>query len=150
MIIKNNDKVLNYVGKFETFMKENETVISSNTKGSYVEFKFTGTGIKYYAHTNAWRGVATIYIDGEEIDNIDLYSQNETINVLVFETNNLNVGEHTIKIKVKGDKREVSKDCKVTFLYFEIVGATETTEDTRLDLTELKAIVDELKAIIAE
>ena len=24
MIIKNNDKVLNYVGKFETFMKENE------------------------------------------------------------------------------------------------------------------------------
>lgn len=150
MIIENNNEALNYVGEFEAFTKENKKIVSSNVKDSYIEFNFTGTGIKYYAHTNAWRGVATIYIDGEEIDNVDLYSQNETINVLVFETNNLNVGEHTIKIKVKGDKREVSKDCKVTFSYFEIVGATETTEDTRLDLTELKAIVNELKAIIAE
>lgn len=57
MIIKNNDKVLNYIGKSETFMKENEAVISSNTKGSYAEFKFTGKGFKYYAHTNAWRGM---------------------------------------------------------------------------------------------
>lgn len=150
MIIENNNETLKYVGKFETFIKENKRIVSSNTKDSYVELNFTGTGIKYYAHTNAWRGTATIYIDGEEIDNVDLYSQNETMDVLVFEINNLDVKEHTIKIKVKGDKREISKDCKITLSYFEIVEATETTEDTRLDLTELKAIVDELKAIIAE
>ena len=148
MIIKNNNKILNYVGTFETFKKENETVVSSNVKGSYIEFKFTGTGFKYYAHTNAWRGIANIYIDDVKKEEIDLYSQNEVKNVLLFEINNLDPKQHTVKIEVKGEKRSISKATKITLMYLDLDIVEEIADntfiDTVLDLKKADFKIDDI------
>ena len=148
--IKNNNENINYVGNFGTFTKEGEAIKFSQNKGDYMELNFIGNKVRFYTHTNAWRGKANIYIDNIKIDTIDTYSQEEKMDVLVYESKELGYGEHKIKIEVLGEKREESYDPKIAIYRFEIDDEKPSEEDTNLDLTELKAIVEELKAIIAE
>ena len=148
--IKNDNEKLNYVGYFGTFSKEGETIKYSETRGDYVELNFTGTKVRFYTHTNAWRGITNIYIDDIKIDAIDTYSQNEIIDVLAFESENLSYGSHTIKIEISGEKNEKSNAAKIAIYRFEIDDEKPPEGETNLDLTELKAIVEELKSIIAE
>ena len=145
-IVKNNDEILNYIGNFGTFSKEGEMIKYSQNKGDYVELNFIGNKIRFYSHTNAWRGKADIYIDGIKMDTIDTYSQEEVINVLVYESEELEYGEHEIKVEVLGEKREEAYEPKIAIYRFEI----DEEKSNNLDLTELKAIVAELKALINE
>ena len=104
--IKNDNEKLNYVGNFGTFSKEGEIIKYSQNKGDYVELNFIGNKVRYYTHTNAWRGKANIYIDDIKIDTIDTYSQEEMMDVLVYESEELEYGEHKIKIEVL-EKKEI-------------------------------------------
>lgn len=144
--IKNDNEKLNYVGSFGTFSKEGETIKFSQNKGDYVELNFIGNKVRFYSHTNAWRGKANIYIDDIKIDTIDTYSQEEIMDVLVYESEELEYGEHKIKIEVLGEKREVAHEPKIAIYRFEI----DEEKNNNLDLAELKAIVAELKALINE
>lgn len=150
--IDNNNSLLNYNGKFENVIKENKIIKISNEKDAYVSFSFSGTKFRFYSHTNAWRGFAKIYIDDIEIDNVDLYSENEILDILVYESDVLDYRDHTVKIQVTGDKNELAKEAKIAIYRFEIDDEKPSEEDSgdNLDLTELKSIVAELKAIIAE
>ena len=148
--ITNNNEGLKYVGNFDIFVKENENIKYSETKGDYVELKFVGNKIRFYTHVNAWRGKAKIYIDDIEVKIVDTYSQDEVIDILAFESEDLNYGNHSIKIEVLGEKNEKSNASKVAIYRFEIDDEKPSEEDVNLDLTELKAIIEELKAIIAE
>ena len=144
--IKNDSEKLNYVGNFGTFLKEGETIKYSQNKGDYVELNFIGNKVRFYTHTNAWRGKANIYIDDIKTDTIDTYSQEEIMDVLVYESEELNYGEHKIKVEVLGEKREIAHEPKVAIYRFEV----DEEKNNNLDLTELKAIVTELKALINE
>ena len=148
--IKNNNEKLNYVGNFGTFSKEGKTIKYSQNKGDYVELNFIGNKVRFYSHTNAWRGKANIYIDNIKTDTIDTYSQEEIMDVLIYESEELKYGNHKIKIEVLGEKNEASHEPKIAIYRFEIDDEKTPEKDTNLDLTELKAIVEELKAIIAE
>lgn len=145
--IKNDNEKLNYVGSFGTFSKEGETIKYSQNKGDYVELNFTGNKVRFYTHTNAWRGKANIYIDDIKIDTIDTYSQEEIMDVLVYESEELGYGDHKIKIEVLGEKIEASHEPKIAIYRFEV---DEENNNNNLDLAELKAIVAELKALINE
>lgn len=151
-IIKNDNENLYYVGNFGTFIKENENIKYSETKGDYVELNFIGNKVRFYTHTNAWRGKAKIYIDDIEVKIVDTYSQDEVANVLAFESENLNYGNHSIKIEVLGEKNEKSNASKVAIYRFEIDDEkpNEENSNTNLNLSELKAIIKELKSIIEE
>ena len=149
-IVKNNDEILNYTGNFGTFSKEGETIKYSETRGDYVELNFTGTKVRFYTHTNAWRGITNIYIDDIKIDAIDTYSQEEIMDVLVYESEELSYGSHTIKIEISGEKNEKSNAAKIAIYRFEIDDEKPSEGETNLDLTELKAIVEELKSIMEE
>lgn len=148
--IEVNDEILNYQGKFENVTKENKTIKTSSEKDAYVSFSFLGTKFRFYSCTNTWRGIAKIYIDDVAIGDIDLYSENEILDSIVYESDVLDYKEHTVKIQVTGNKNKLSKEAKIAICRFEIDNEKPTEEDTNLDLTELKAIVEELKAIIAE
>ena len=148
--IEANNEILNYQGKFESITKENKTIKISSEKDAYVSFSFLGTKFRFYSHTNIWRGIAKIYIDDVVIDDVDLYSENEILDSIVYESDVLDYKEHTVKIQVTGNKNELSKEAKIAIYRFEIDDEKPSEEDTNLDLTELKAIVEELKAIIAE
>ena len=69
--IKNDNENINYVGNFEIFTKEGEIIKYSQNKGDYVELNFTGNKVRFYTHTNAWRGKANIYIDNIKVGTID-------------------------------------------------------------------------------
>ena len=144
--IKNDSEKLNYVGNFGTFLKEGETIKYSQNKGDYVELNFIGNKVRFYTHTNAWRGKANIYIDNIKIDTIDTYSQEEKLDALAYESEELGYGEHKIKIEVLGEKREEAHNPKIAIYRFEV----DEEKSNNLDLTELKAIVAELKALINE
>ena len=144
--IKNDSEKLNYVGNFGTFLKEGETIKYSQNKGDYVELNFIGNKVRFYTHTNAWRGKANIYIDNIKTDTIDTYSQEEIMDVLVYESEELEYGEHKIKIEVLGEKREAARESKIAIYKFEV----DEEKNNNLDLVELKAIVAELKVLINE
>ena len=144
--IKNDNEKLNYVGDFETFTKEGEIIKYSQNKDDYVELNFIGNKVRFYTHTNAWRGKANIYIDNIKTCTIDTYSQEEMMDVLVYEREELGYGDHKIKIEVLGEKRETPHEPKIAIYRFEI----DEEKSNNLDLTELKAIVAELKALINE
>ena len=137
--IKNDNKKLNYAGNFGTFSKEGEIIKYSQNKGDYVELNFIGNKVRFYSHTNAWRGKANIYIDNIKIDTIDTYSQNEKMDVLAYESEELVYREHKIKIEILGEKREEAYEPKIAIYRFEI----DEEKNNNLDLTELKAVIVE-------
>ena len=144
--IKNNNEKINYIGNFGTFSKEGEVVKYSQNKGDYVELNFIGNKVRFYTHTNAWRGKANIYIDDIKTGTIDTYSQEEIMDVLAYESEELEYRNHKIKIEVLGEKREAAHEPKIAIYRFEV----DEEKNNNLDLTELKAIVAELKVLINE
>ena len=144
--IKNDNEKINYVGNFGTFTKEGQIIKFSQNKGDYVELNFIGNKVRFYTHINAWRGKANIYIDDIKTSTIDTYSQEEMLDVLVYESKELGYGEHKIKVEVLGEKREVAYEPKIAIYRFEV----DEERNNDLDLEELKAIVAELKALINE
>ena len=133
-------------GILSDLVKEGEIIKYSQNKGDYVELNFIGNKVRFYTHTNAWRGKANIYIDNIKIGTIDTYSQEEVMNALVYESEELKYGEHKIKIEVLGEKREIAHEPKIAVYRFEV----DEEKNNNLDLTELKAIVRELKTLINE
>ena len=133
-------------GILSDLVKEGEIIKYSQNKGDYVELNFIGNKVRFYTHTNAWRGKVNIYIDNIKIDTIDTYSQEEKMDVLAYESEELNYGEHKIKIEVLEKKREEAYNSKIAIYRFEV----DEEKNNNLDLTELKAIVAELKVLINE
>ena len=82
-----------------------EVIKCSQNKDYYAELNFIGNKVRFYSHTNAWRGKANIYIDDIKIDTIDTYSQEEIMDVLVYESEELEYGKYKIKIEVLEKKR---------------------------------------------
>lgn len=85
----------------------------SITSGSYVEFKFYGTGFEWYGQFGVSGGKAKVYIDGSEVTthNCNFYATH--YNKLAYYNNNLPLGEHTVRIEVLGQGvsgKEISID----------------------------------------
>ena len=137
--IKNNNEKINYIGNFGTFSKEGEIIKYSQNKGDYVELSFIGNKVRFYSHTNAWRGKANIYIDNIKVGTIDTYSQEEMMDVLAYESEELGYRNHKIKIEVLDEKREVAREPKIAIYRFEI----DEEKNNNLDLTKLKAVISE-------
>ena len=116
-----------------------EVIKCSQNKDYYAELNFIGNKVRFYSHTNAWRGKANIYIDNIKIDTIDTYSQNEKMDVLAYESEELVYREHKIKIEILGEKREEAYEPKIAIYRFEI----DEEKNNNLDLTELKAVIVE-------
>ena len=143
MVIKNNDVNLKYFGSWGSFVKENEEIKYSASKGDYVELTFNGTSIEFYTHTNAWRGMADVYIDGIKVATIDTYSKEEVFNALIFKKTGLKEGEHTLKIEINGSKNLLAIEGKVAIYRF--VASSELIEEPT-ELEELKKENERLKA----
>ncbi len=143
MEIKNNDVNLKYSGSWGSFVKESENIKYSASKGAYVELTFNGTSVEFYTHTNAWRGMADVYIDGIKVTTIDTYSKEEVSNVLIFKKTDLSEGEHILKIEVNGRKNSLAIENKVAIYKF--ITSNEPIEDTE-ELADIKKENEKLKA----
>ena len=91
-------------------------------EGDELELKFTGTGISLEGNWFRDGGKAEVWIDGKLHRTIDTYydfARQQHSNISIWHALNLEPGEHTLKLIVKGDKRQESEGTKVY-----ITGAT--------------------------
>lgn len=72
------------------------------TAGSAVEFTFNGSAFEWYGTKSNLRGCAKIFIDGQEVTTIDCYTYPTEHNALLYRSDKLSEGTHTIRIVVTG------------------------------------------------
>ena len=90
-------------------------LMQSETANSYVEFKFNGTSFEWYGTKAAYRGIAKVYIDGNEVKTIDTYDATTAFKTLIYKSDKLAAGTHTVKIVVTGTKNSAAKAAQVDF-----------------------------------
>jgi len=83
---------------------------SSNIIGSYAEFNFTGTGIRWIGEKGINHGKADVYIDGAFDSAVDTYNSTILQQIICFEKTGLSYGAHTIRIVVRADKNASALD----------------------------------------
>ena len=105
------DTAIHYSGNWTHIsygLAYNKTLSYSNVTGNYAEYTFTGNSIAYIGSTENNRGYAEILIDGVSYGEIDTYSPDVAREKVLFYTDSLSDGEHTIRIVVKGKKHPLS------------------------------------------
>ncbi|WP_208921759.1 RICIN domain-containing protein [Streptomyces capitiformicae] len=79
--------------------------------GDYVQYSFTGTGIRYLSMKQPNMGKVDVYIDGALAQSgIDAYASTVTKQVPLFEKTDLAAGPHTIKVVCTGTKNASSSN----------------------------------------
>jgi hypothetical protein len=79
------------------------TVSNDATSGEYVSVTFTGTSIYWLGTYGPAQGIATVYLDGVNKGNVDMYSRTTKYQV-VNSVTGLTNATHTLKILVSGTK----------------------------------------------
>lgn len=95
---------------------------STNTRDSYYTINFTGKSLKTYGQKDSWCGLADIFIDDEYMYTIDTYSPTVEYDQLLFDTGELEYGNHTVKVVVLGRRNPYAEDCYINADKFEIEG----------------------------
>lgn len=81
----------------------------SNTPNAYYEVKFLGKQIILYSELSNVMGIVAVSIDSGEEVLIDLYSPENKHKEIVYTSPELQPGEHTLKVRITGDKHPDSK-----------------------------------------
>lgn len=98
-IVDATSSLVTYVGTWEEYQDDDFNLgkaMKTNSDGAYAEFTFTGTAIRIYAEMSFNFGTADVYLDGELIENVILYGQAAT-GQLMFERTGLSNGVHTVR-----------------------------------------------------
>src|SRR5262245_20612572 len=100
--IEEDDPALTYVGTWYTngaTPNSHGRSALTNEKGARVSLTFSGTGITWIGVSDAYAGVAQVYLDGT-LNTIDTYSAATKYQTTLFEAHGLANGPHTISIEV--------------------------------------------------
>jgi hypothetical protein len=90
--------------------------VYSGRPGDEAELTFTGTGITLMGNWTKDGGTADIYLDGELNRTIDTYffrSNQEHYDINLWHVFGLASGNHTVRLKVKGEKRAESQGTRI-------------------------------------
>ena len=85
------------------------TLKTTSKKGSSVEFTFSGTGINIISQRSWDYGTMEVYIDGEYVTTVDLYSPEPVMQADVFLTTGLANEAHTVKLVCTGMASDTAK-----------------------------------------
>ncbi|MBA4493321.1 hypothetical protein ACFO25_06370 [Paenactinomyces guangxiensis] len=86
----------------------------SNAVNAYYQVRFKGKQAKLYMSKAPNHGIAAISIDGGPETKVDLYSPSRQEEALVYTSPELPAGEHSIKVRVTGEKNEKATNSYVT------------------------------------
>lgn len=123
--------------KTGTWNSSSDKIYSDKT-GDYIEEKVFGTEIILEYLELSSNGIAEISIDGVVTQQLDMYANNAGKNVRVTLATGLNNIEHTVRIKVTGNRNNLSSGNKVWYRYLitnskvnfdDLRGVVETVED---------------------
>lgn len=116
---KNNWK---FIGKWDVYKIQSgrekqtrEQSMYSENAGDELIFDFSGTGISLEGNWYRDGGKADIYVDGDLHRTIDTYYDfaNQQHTESIWHVMNLESGDHTVKVVVKGEKRPESSGTRV-------------------------------------
>ena len=116
-IINNFDYAnIQYNGSWLPDSTNNQHV--TNQAGAFAEFTFTGTNIAVVGATAPNLGKMDVFINGNFIKNVDLYSPTTNFNEILFAVSDLSAGINEIKIVHSGTKSPLSSDSWITLNSF--------------------------------
>jgi PKD repeat protein len=118
----------------------------SETTDATATFSFTGTQARYYGFMRSDLGKVNIYVDGTYVTTLDLYSSTFLSDYLLFETDVLPLGSHTLKVELDGSKNPSSSGFEANidaFSWIDMGGGgpvnTPPTADFSFTTSELTA-----------
>lgn len=107
------------------------TATQSTEPGATVRVAFNGTGIRWIGFRDEWSGIAAVFIDGEFRTTVDTYSSPALHRTVVFETNELEEGTHSLIVQVLDTHNAASAASWVWIDAFEVL--TDGTATPPLD-----------------
>jgi|GEM_PF-1704367 len=85
----------------------------SETTGAVATYTFTGTQARFYGFKRNDLGHAEILVDNVLRATVDLYNASMLVDQLLFESETLAPGTHTLKVRVKGTRNAASSGTEV-------------------------------------
>jgi Melibiase len=102
----------------------------SRKAGDGLELKFRGNRLTWYGRLGTAMGQADVYIDGKLDQTVDTYDADEIPNMPVYTRTFSAIGNHTVKVVVRGDHNWRSSDDWLVFNGFQIgTSAVNVVED---------------------
>lgn len=85
----------------------------TNEANAAATFRFTGTRVKYYASRKPHHGIAAFSVDGGTEEIVDFYGGQEELDVLMYDSGELEPGDHQLTIRVTGEKSAGATDAYI-------------------------------------
>ena len=85
------------------------TGMYSSTAGTDASFTFTGTKAWIVGTFDPSHGIMEVWIDDEKVSEVDTYKPIRSVSQIIYSTDDLEYGEHTVKVVVKGEKNSSSR-----------------------------------------
>ncbi|MGN0027824.1 MAG: alpha-L-fucosidase, partial [Clostridium sp.] len=80
------------------------TGMYSNTTGNYASFSFRGTKAWVIGTFDPGHGIMEVWIDDKKVTEVDTYNAKRSVSQILYETTDLEYGDHTVKLVIKGAK----------------------------------------------
>ena len=129
-LYQENDPAVIYTGSWGQSWPGNASggyVQVSNTTDSTVTFNIYGTGFKWIGGVTPNSGKAEVSVDGNIELVADLYNPQYLQQKIIFEKNHLDLGNHTVRIRVTGDHNAVSSGYEISVDAFEVTNSSDNT-----------------------
>lgn len=119
---------------------ENGSIKLTEIPNSAFEFVFEGTSFEWYGNKAPSRGIAKIFIDGNEVGLVDCYSNSVEYKKLLYMSQNLKPGMHTVKIVNTDQKNSKSMGTLVDIDKIVVNATTLISGSYQEDNEELKYV----------
>jgi hypothetical protein len=119
----------------------------SNVAGTYAEFRFTGTGVRWIGKKSSDHGKADIYIDGIFDSTVDTYSGADAIQAICYQKTGLASKDHVLRIVVRNDKHASSTGYYSDWDAFDYYAGNGTVQTAAISPIPVTASTDEEKPL---
>ncbi|MFW5987856.1 MAG: LamG domain-containing protein [bacterium] len=146
--VDNEDEAVTFSGVWNSIADDKAYQGSEKTDwrtGSFAEFEFTGTDVRWLGSKARTRGEADVYLNEEKIDNVNNYSEETEYQEVIFSLEDLEPKTHTLKVDPTNSGNEEVNTKLVAIDAFEYIPTMEKAiELTKKELLAAQAKPEEL------
>ena len=125
-----NDPAVRKLGTWQQAVPDSKLEWFSNKRGDFMEYDFEGTGICWIGATDMIYGQAQVWLDNVQVARVELFpgiphgsarGEVKQEGEILFSTESLEPGRHTIRIEVLGTHQPLSNNAYVSVEGFRIL-----------------------------
>lgn len=94
---------------------------NAKARGNYAELSFSGDSVEWIGRSGPSLGIAEVYVDGVMMKQVDLYSNQQTFQTVLFRTGSLSTNTHTIRIVRTGTHSASSTGNDISLDAFRVI-----------------------------